>query len=104
MYSLLYPSALQNHEHYYPPEPSGLILRQVDGRIASRDDVICPICGESYGTQERWINHVRYQQIVEEKDEYPIIGTHLSLDRKEFESHPGSHATTDLQELKEYFK
>ena len=47
------------------PDPSGLILRQVDGTTASRDDVICPICGESYGTMERWTNHVRYQQIVE---------------------------------------
>ena len=70
-----------NHDHYsIPNRPSGLVLREADGTTGSRDDFICPICAESYGTRERWIRHVRYQQIVEEKDEYPTVGTHLSLD------------------------
>lgn len=60
-------------------DPSGLLLRQADSAVGLRSDVICPVCGESYGTVERWLCHVRFQKIVEENDGYGKEGTHLAL-------------------------
>jgi hypothetical protein len=101
LYSLLHPPT----DARYKTKPSGLVLRQVDGTVANRDDVICPICGESYGSLKRWKNHVRYQQIVESKDDYPVAGTHLSLDLDEIErqSGIGMRPSNDLGELRDYF-
>ena len=75
LYSLLHP----NDTTLPPLNPSGLVLRQCDSSTANREEVICPVCGESYGTYERWIRHVKFQKIVEEKDNYPQEGTHLEL-------------------------
>jgi len=102
LYSLLHPPTA-------PPvgivTPSGLVLRQVDGKTSSRDDVICPICGESYGHLGRWKNHVRYQQIAEAKDDFPLEGTHLSLNLDEIEKfHDSMTPTKDLKELKQFFR
>ena len=91
--------------HPYTPQSdlsSGLILRQVDSATANREEIFCPICGESYGTHDRWARHARYQQIVERKDGYPIEGTHLSLMAKDFL--PPLQPTTNLTELKEFFQ
>lgn len=114
MLFLSFPSVVNHHVDLYsllhPPttntsmNPSGLVLREVDGATCGRDDVICPVCGESYGSLERWKNHVRYQQIVEAKDEYPIEGTHLSLNLKEIEKKCDLKATNNLDELKNYFQ
>lgn len=96
IYSLLHP---------YTPQSdlaSGLILRQVDSVTCNRDDVICPVCGESYGTHERWVRHVRYQRIVEQKDGYPTKGTHLSLTKRDLV--PPAEAITDIQDLRSFFK
>ncbi|KAL3915703.1 MAG: hypothetical protein SGILL_005520 [Bacillariaceae sp.] len=99
MYSLLHPPTAT-----VLMKPRGLVLRQVDGDTANRDDVICPICGESYGNFERWATHVRYQQIVEEKDEYPVEGTHQSLDLGELEGSPGTEPVRDMDALKTHFQ
>merc|ERR1712176_1744175 len=53
--------------------------REVDARTGNREDFVCPICGEAFGTIERWIRHVRYQQIAEKIDGWPIEGSHLSI-------------------------
>ncbi|CAB9514271.1 activated inward rectifier potassium channel 3 [Seminavis robusta] len=114
MLFLSFPTVISHHVDLYsllhPPtaamnmNPAGLVLRQADGDTAGRDDVICPVCGESYGTLHRWKNHVRFQQIVEAKDEYPISGTHLSLDMEQIENQAGLKSTRDLVELKDYFE
>jgi hypothetical protein len=94
----------------HPPEasmlvkPGGLGLRQVDGAVSTRDDAICPVCGEAFGTFERWLNHVRFQQIIESKDHFPIEGTHQSLNLSELQGLPGTQPTKDLERLREYFK
>jgi hypothetical protein len=113
MLFLSFPTVVNHHIDLYsllhPPTatmtmtPHGLNLRQVDGDTANRDDVICPICGESYGTMERWKNHVRFQQIVETKDDYPVEGTHRSLDLNEILQQSGIRPTDNLRELQEYF-
>jgi hypothetical protein len=40
---------------------------------------LCPICGESYGSYDRLLKHIRYVRIVEERDDYPVEGTHLGF-------------------------
>jgi len=97
VYSMLHPPK-------ETPVPSaGLRLRSADSVTCGREDVICPICGESYGTYERWRKHVMFQRIVEEKDDYPVAGTHLSLDEVEFSASTKAPSISDLDELKEYF-
>jgi hypothetical protein len=96
IYSLLHP---------YTPQSdlaSGLILRQVDSVTCNRDDVVCPVCGESYGTYERWARHVRYQRIAEHQDRYPTKGTHLSLTNQDLV--PPADPVTDIQDLKSFFQ
>ncbi|KAG7373247.1 inward rectifier potassium channel [Nitzschia inconspicua] len=100
MYSLLHPP----HETMLV-KPNGLVLRQVDGNSAYRDDVCCPICGQSFGTFERWAHHVMVQQIIEEENEYPIVGTHRGLDLSKLEAKAGvAKPITDLEQLKEHFR
>ena len=95
----------------HPPKPtpvptSGLILRQSDSATCNREEIICPICGESYGTYERWRKHVLFQRIVESKDQYPVQGTHLSLAESDYRPpFPSKHTPTfNIEELKDYFK
>jgi hypothetical protein len=99
IYSLLHPQV-----ETILPKPKGLVLRQADGYTGNRDDVICPVCGEAYGTFERWCSHVRYQQIVERNDRFPECDTHLSLDLKEILREPDAKPMTDLELLKEHFR
>ena len=99
MYSLLHPPVMT-----MLLKPNGLALRQVDGFTANRNDVVCPICGESSGTFARWLNHVRYQQSSELQNGFPIADTHLSLDVREIEKEPHSKPIKDIEVLKEYFK
>jgi hypothetical protein len=97
LYSLLHPPS-----SHMSVRPSGLVLRQVDGWTANRDDVICPICGESYGTMDRLRNHVRYNKIVESKDDYPKQNTHLSLNFDDFQK--SRQTVVDLEILKAHFR
>jgi hypothetical protein len=111
---LSFPTVVCNNIDFYsllyPPEATmlvkahGLGLRQVDGATGNRDEVVCPVCGESYGTFERWWNHVRFQQIVETTENYPVEGTHRSLDVSQLKCLPGTQPTKDLNQLREYFK
>lgn len=100
LYSILHPP------HDTPVETGGVLLRQADSVNCSREEFICPVCGESYGTYARWVKHVRYQRVVEEKDEYPVEGTHLELTPESFEPKeaPMFQPTGNIEELKEYFQ
>lgn len=57
----------------------GLVLRSADSTTANREEIVCPVCGESYGTYDRLRKHVAYNRIIEERDDYPIEGSHLGL-------------------------
>ena len=106
---LSFPTVISHHldvySMLYPPRevgvaPSGLILRQADSVTANREEVICPVCGESYGTHERWVQHVRYQQMVEHKDGYPVEASHLSLTARDLRK----PETPTMQEFQQYFE
>lgn len=99
LYSMLHPAFID-----CPMEPAGLLLRQADATSGSRDDVICPVCGESFGSFRAWKSHARYQQIVEANEDYPVQGTHLSLNLPEIERQTPLQPTEDLDELKKHFE
>jgi len=114
MLFLSFPSVVSHHIDMYsmlhPPvmtmlmKPKGLVLRQADGFTANRNDIVCPICGESYGTFDRWLCHVRYQQIVESHNDPPVTHLHGTLDLAEIEKEPHSKPIKDIETLKQYFK
>jgi hypothetical protein len=64
---------------------NGIDLRQVDSLTCNREEVVCPVCSESYGTFERWVRHTKYQQIVEREDEIPVKGSHLEIKAQQLE-------------------
>ena len=108
---LSFPTVVSHHLDVYsmlhPPRedaggilPCGLILRQVDSATANREEVICPVCSESYGTHERWTQHVKYQQMVERKDNYPVQGSHLALSARDLRK----PETPTMQEFEDYFR
>ena len=99
MYSLLHPPVMS-----MSLKPKGIVLRQADGFTANRNDIVCPICGKSYGTFARWLNHVQYQQSSERQNGFPVADTHLSLDLMEIANEPYSKPIKDIDTLKEYFK
>lgn len=57
----------------------GLALRSVDSATANREEIICPVCGEAYGSYDRLVKHIEYARIVEKQDGYPTEGTHLGF-------------------------
>lgn len=112
MLFLSVPSVVSHHIDLYsmlhppretPVSPAGIVLRQADSTNGSRDDIVCSVCGESYGTYERWSKHVKYQRLVEEKDDYPVAGTHLSLDKSDFAADK-YEPTLDIDALRDYFQ
>eukprot|EP00977_Amphora_coffeiformis_P008969 scaffold2033_cov164-Amphora_coffeaeformis.AAC.8 len=107
---LSFPTVVSHHMDVYsmlhppnentPVTPSGLILRQADSVTANREDVICPACGESYGTHERWVKHVRYAQMVELKERYPVDGSHLALSARDLKK----PEPPTMSEFQQYFE
>ena len=100
VYSLLHPPVDT------PVRPSGLVLRSVDSETCNREDIVCQVCGESYGSYDRWRTHVLYQRIIEEKDGFPIASTHLSLSRADFAplSQKDPPPATVLKNIESYFE
>jgi len=107
---VLYPSAptkiIHHIDHHSPLSPrrmpliesdNGLALRSVDSATANREEIICPVCGEGYGTYERLRKHIKYARIVEEQDGYPTEGTHLGYEM------PDTSPTT-LEEVQRYIE
>ena len=55
----------------------GLVLREVDSRTGGRDGIICPVCGETYGTLGNLQRHVHYTAMVEAADDnFSVEGSH----------------------------
>lgn len=82
----------------------GLNLRQIDGSTNNRDDVCCPVCGESYGTAERFIKHGKYQQMMETHDGVPMKGSHREVDWDEWETLMKKSTTWSLTQLEAFFR
>lgn len=102
------PAEIAHHvDHHSPLAPPrytipfvakahGMPFRAIDSATGNRDEIVCPVCGESYGTYERFRNHVKYQKMVEEHDGYPVEGSHLSLEV------PEKIPTLTLEDVQEY--
>lgn len=58
----------------------GLLLREVDSITGNREEIMCPVCGETYGDFVRLRKHVKYQQLCEKKDDIPVQGSHRDLE------------------------
>eukprot|EP00980_Cylindrotheca_fusiformis_P004334 scaffold921_cov126-Cylindrotheca_fusiformis.AAC.13 len=87
--------------HYYDNMPfvnrsHGLVLRASDSSTGNRQEIVCPVCGETYGTYGRFRRHVRYARIVERQEEYPKENTHLGLEV------PDRIPTITLDEVRQY--
>lgn len=56
---------------------AGCPLREADQENGSRDGVMCPVCGETFGTVESLKRHVQYLALCEANDgDFPVIGSH----------------------------
>jgi hypothetical protein len=106
------PCVIAHHiDHYsalHPPvdlpiETAGLTLRQADSAASGREEVICPVCGESFGTVPRWRKHVRNAIRIEVNADYKVEGTHQELTAEQLEKHPGSHDEVELLDVCTYF-
>lgn len=74
-FSPLAPPKLRKEMKYL--NSGGLPLREIDQSTGSRNGVMCPVCGETFGVMDSLRRHVQYQQIVEGNDpSFPIIGSH----------------------------
>ncbi|VEU35914.1 unnamed protein product [Pseudo-nitzschia multistriata] len=59
---------------------NGLVLRTLDSSTGNRDQIICPVCGEAYGTYERLKKHVEYNAMIEAKEgDYPTERSHVGF-------------------------
>lgn len=102
------PTEITHHvDHHSPLAPSkysmpflaktqGMAFRAIDSATGNRDEIICPVCGEAYGTYERFRNHVNFCKLVEGKDEYPVEGSHLGLEV------PDNIPSVTLEDVQEY--
>ena len=74
-------------------------FREVDSITGNREELICPVCGESYGDFPQLAKHVAFQQLIEKKDDYPIKDSHHELDLDDISSH-AANSIPSLEELK----
>jgi Inward rectifier potassium channel transmembrane domain len=82
-------------------------IRQIDSATGNHDTVICPVCGEGYGTVDRWIQHVKSFSATEKNGQYPVVGSHqeISLDDTIFNYARESLKPTDsIQLVHDYFQ
>jgi hypothetical protein len=95
-----------------PVETTGLALREADSLSSSRLEVNCPVCGESFGTVQRWKAHVANALRWERNGEYPAEGTHLALSSERIDGGDhcqrqeplGSHPPVTLNDLEHFFR
>ncbi|GMH85025.1 hypothetical protein TrST_g12839 [Triparma strigata] len=85
----------------------GLENREADSRAGNRDGLQCLSCGESYGSWENLVRHIKYSRIVEKADAYPKqqgCCRHLDLD---IDTSPPAPALSDRashEEFDSYFR
>uniref|UniRef100_A0A7S4QR08 C2H2-type domain-containing protein n=1 Tax=Ditylum brightwellii TaxID=49249 RepID=A0A7S4QR08_9STRA len=61
-------------------DSAGLNLREMDSLVGNRAGLQCTVCGETYTTTQNLVRHIRSCQFDEERDNYPIKGSHRELD------------------------
>mmetsp|Transcript_35119 Transcript_35119/g.84975 ORF Transcript_35119/g.84975 Transcript_35119/m.84975 type:complete len:481 (-) Transcript_35119:1071-2513(-) len=77
-YSPLTPPHLRDTENLV--ERNGLALREVDRMVENNGGIICPVCGETYGTYENLKNHIEYSKLIEKSDPLiPVEGSHRDI-------------------------
>jgi len=86
------------------PNDNGLHLRQADAGVNNRDDVLCPVCGESYGTLERLIQHGKFNKLIETHDDIPYHGSHREVDWDEWEAILKKSTSWTLPQLEDFFR
>jgi len=84
---------------------SGFPLRSGDSQNADRPEIVCPVCGESFGTYERLASHVRFNQMVERQENYPIKDSHQGFEMPDITKSPltlqevTDHIETTMSEI-----
>jgi hypothetical protein len=73
-------------------------LRSCDSAHADRPEIICPVCGDSFGTYERLAHHVRFNKMIERQESYPIQDSH-----QDFEM-PDTSSPLTLQEVTDHIE
>lgn len=89
-----------NHRPPHVLSSHGLVLRSLDGYTGNRDEIACPVCGESYGTYEQWKLHVKYSAMIEARDGHPPEDCHISL----AECMPEDPKPITLEELRDHIE
>ena len=59
---------------------SAIPLRSCDSTNTDREEIICPVCGESFGTYDRLAAHVRFNKMIEKQEGYPIEDSHQAFE------------------------
>ena len=90
---------LLNNKSKFRLSSGGMEFREVDSITGNREELICPVCGESYGDFPQLAKHVAFQQLIEKKDDYPIKDSHHELDLDDISSH-AANSIPSLEELK----
>ena len=72
-------SALSPRKFPFREKDHGLVLRSLDSSTCNREDIICPVCGEGYGTYERLKAHVQYNAMIEEREKFPKEKSHVGF-------------------------
>jgi hypothetical protein len=72
-------SALSPRKFPFRENDHGLVLRSLDSSTCNREDIICPVCGEGYGTYERLKAHVQYNAMIEEREKFPTEKSHVGF-------------------------
>jgi len=58
----------------------GLCLREID-QVHDNSGIICPACGETYGSHYQLKKHINYSAMLESSDrDFPIRGSHRDPD------------------------
>lgn len=78
-HSALCPPKFHNQNIPLVQSSHGMVLRSLDSYTGNRDEIICPVCGESYGTYERWKQHFLYASMVEAREGYPPETSHCGF-------------------------
>ena len=101
------------HSLLHPATPSpaggaktaGVMLRQADSLTHNREEFICPICSENFGSPRALERHVRYQQLVEQIGNYPIHEMHRSITADALQKYlAAATPISDLNRLRTHFE
>jgi len=64
-HSALCPPGVRHELQHCIASSHGMALRSLDSYVGNRDQFVCPVCGDAFGTLERWKLHVEYNARLE---------------------------------------